>query len=150
MGCPTRQDIEISRERKNISETDFYINVKQTKGRVQIKKSREFSLTGGGLTPIPYLFYFLFCKIMYKRMLSDSDFWVLSEVQITLKYPTILWKIFNMNMNTLFSLVPNVVNCINKQRKFDPWLLKKITNKFPILLGGRGGLGDRGLPYFFF
>ena len=84
-------------------------------------------------------------------MLSDSAFFcVLSEVQITLKYPTILWKIFNMNMNTLFSLVPNVVNCINKQRKFDPWLLKKITNKFPILLGGRGGLGDRGLPYFFF
>ena len=80
-------------------------NISNTvKGRVQIKKkSREFSLTGGGggLTPIPYLFYFLFCKIMYKRMLSDSDFWVLSEVQITLKYPTILWKIFNMN-----SLVP--------------------------------------------
>ena len=39
------------------------------------KKSREFSLTGGGgLTPIPYLFYFLFCKRMYKRMLSDSAF----------------------------------------------------------------------------
>jgi len=39
------------------------------------KKSRVFSLTGGGgLTPIPYLFYFSFYKGMYKRMLSDSAF----------------------------------------------------------------------------
>ena len=26
MGCPARQDIEISRERRNISEANFYMN----------------------------------------------------------------------------------------------------------------------------
>ena len=62
---------------------------------------------------------------MYKRMLSDLLFCVLSEVQLTLKYPTILWKIFNIVPCTPFSLVSNVVNCVNKQGKYDPWMLKK-------------------------
>ena len=35
-------------------------------------------------------------------MFSDSAFCVLSEVQITLKYPEILWKIFNLSLKSFF------------------------------------------------
>ena len=37
---------------------------------------------------------------------------------------------------TPFSLVPNVVNSVKNHCKFDPWMSKKIINKFPTLFGG--------------
>ena len=49
------------------------------------------------MTPIPYLFYFLFCKGMNKMMLFNSAFCVLLEVKRTLKNPKILWDNFNLN-----------------------------------------------------
>ena len=61
-----------------------------------------------------------------KGMLSDSAFlWAFrgpnnpqipknSLENIQYEYPC-----------TPFSLVPNVVNCVKKQRKFDPWISKK-------------------------
>ena len=78
-------------------------------------------------------------------------FCVLSEVQITLKYPKILWKIFNMN--TLVPLFPWfqmlwIVSINNANLTLGCW--KKIINKFPTLLGGRGGLGDRENSLLFF
>ena len=65
---------------------DLPRNKNINKGRVQIKKkSREF--------PIYFIFYFV--KECIKGCFLILLFCVLSEVQITLKYPTILWKIFN-------------------------------------------------------
>ena len=78
---------------------------------------------------------------------------MLSEVQITLKYPKILWKIFNII--TLVPLLPWfqmswIASINNANLTLGCW--KKIINKFPTLLGGRGGLGDRenSLLFFFY
>ena len=51
-------------------------------GKVSNKKTE-----GGGVTPIPYLFYYWFGKRMGKMMLSNSVFYVPSDVKITLKNP---------------------------------------------------------------
>ena len=43
------------------------------------------------------------------------------------------------------------MKCIKKQRKFDPWMLKRIINKFHTLPHRRGGVKKVWkIPYFFF
>ena len=75
-------------------------------------------------------------------MLSDSAFLcALRGPNITLKYPTILWKIFNMN--TLVPLFPWFQMSELRQKTMQILgCRKKIIKKFPTLRGGRGGLGD--------
>ena len=63
---------------------------------------------------------------MYKRMLSDTAFLCAfrgpNNPQIS---KNSLENIQFAYHCTPFSLVPNVVNCVKNQRKFDPWMLKK-------------------------
>ena len=69
-------------------------SVNLLKGRFQKKKQKKIGK--GGVTPIPYLFYFGFCKTMGKMMLSKSVFCVLSGVKITLKNSKISPKIYSI------------------------------------------------------
>ena len=90
---------------------------------------------------IPYLFYFYFVKECIRGCFLSLLFCVLSEVQITLQNPTILWKIFNMN--TLVPLFPWFQMSELRQKTMQILgCRKKIIKKFPTLRGGRGGLGD--------
>ena len=94
-----------------------YFRIKQ--GKVS-KKSREFSLTGGSHPhSIPILF--LISKTMGKMMLLNSDFFVLSEVKLTLKKQKFLE---NFNMKVSVPLGHIVTFYVRKQCEFDPGMLK--------------------------
>ena len=54
-------------------------------------------------------------------------------------------------LSTTFVLDKIVANRVKKQREFDPWISKKIINKFPTLPPRGGGVSELGkIPYFFF
>ena len=66
---------------KNKIKIKYKYNTKRKKKKKKKKREGIFPNRGGGLTPIPYLFYFLFCKGMYKNMLSDCAFMFAFRVQ---------------------------------------------------------------------
>ena len=73
-------------------------------------------------------------------MLSNSVFYVPSDVKITLKKTTKKHGNIQFDcLSTSFFLDTIVANRVKKQREFDPWILKKIINKFPTLPPRGGG-----------
>ena len=55
-------------------------------------------------------------------MLSNSVFYVPSDVKITLHNPKILGNIQFDSLSTPFFLDITVANHVKKQREFDPWI----------------------------
>ena len=63
------------------------------------------------------------CKRMGKMMLSNSVFYVPSDVKITLKKTKKnLGNIQFDCLSTTFFLDTIVANCVKKQHEFDPWI----------------------------
>ena len=90
----------------------------------------DFSITGrGGSTPFHTFFiYFMTVNGQFSVKFEGFFYSVLPSYQtfdsITFHY------IFEQPNNfeyqyTPFSLIPNVVKCVKKQRKFVPWMVKK-------------------------
>ena len=91
----------------------------------------EFSITvRGGSTPFHTFFFIYFMTVKWQFSVKFEGFFysVLPSNQtfdsITFQYIFEQPNYFKYQY-TPFSLIPNVVKCIKKQRKFVPWMLNK-------------------------
>ena len=115
----------------------------------------EFSITGrGGVYPIQHFFYYLFSDSKVTIFSKILGFLLVFCLQIRPLIPShsIPFLSNPIIFNTIIHLSPNPKGrkMRQKQRKFVPWMLKKIINKFHTLPPRAGGSKKYGKFHTFF
>ena len=113
------------------SQGEFVLDL-ETEGRFQKKKKKKYGIfhnRAGGSTPFHTFLFIYFLTV--KWQFSVNFEFLFSVLPSNQTFNTItFYSTFEQPNNfeyhyTPLSLIPNFVNCVKKQRKFVPWMLKK-------------------------